>query len=237
MCSTTCHNGIMIAAWGDFRLGAIRHDITSSVPGIRTKSLDTSELQPVLCTLFDEWIDKGRKPLVLEPRDLGNSLAGKKTDFPIGAAFRDMRSALVHGINDERGRHDCLYVLLNANGVHSDLSRSAMQTLLPYLDTALRQVALLPHQSAGSCTTDILPLTAYGSEELGSRLSDREIEIMNWVRQGKTNSEIGQILVISTSTVKNHLQRIFKKLGVVNRAQAVATLERSAKSDRLPGIQ
>ena len=45
---------------------------------------------------------------------------------------------------------------------------------------------------------------------------------MGWVCSGKTNIEIGLILNISTFTVKNHLQRIFKKLDVVNRSQAVA---------------
>ena len=55
-------------------------------------------------------------------------------------------------------------------------------------------------------------------------LSDRESEIMGWVCSGKTNDEIGSILDISTFTVKNHLQRIFKKIDVVNRSQAVAKI-------------
>jgi DNA-binding CsgD family transcriptional regulator len=46
------------------------------------------------------------------------------------------------------------------------------------------------------------------------------------VRNGKTNFEIGMILDISAFTVKNHLQRIFRKLDVVNRAQAVAKLSK-----------
>jgi len=41
------------------------------------------------------------------------------------------------------------------------------------------------------------------------------------VRKGKTNQEIALILQISLFTVKNHLQRIFRKLDVLNRAQAV----------------
>jgi len=53
----------------------------------------------------------------------------------------------------------------------------------------------------------------------------REVDIMEWVRKGKTNQEIGMILDISAFTVKNHVQRIFKKLDVVNRAQAVAKIE------------
>jgi DNA-binding CsgD family transcriptional regulator len=52
-------------------------------------------------------------------------------------------------------------------------------------------------------------------------LSVREDEVMQWVALGKTNPEIGKIMEISEFTVKNHLQRVFKKLDVTNRAQAV----------------
>ena len=53
-------------------------------------------------------------------------------------------------------------------------------------------------------------------------LSGREMEILYWVGEGKSNDEAGQILGISGVTVKNHLQRIYQALGVSNRAQAVA---------------
>jgi DNA-binding CsgD family transcriptional regulator len=50
----------------------------------------------------------------------------------------------------------------------------------------------------------------------------REVEILQWVRDGKSNQEIGDILAISPLTVKNHVQKILRKLDVQNRAQAVA---------------
>ena len=53
-------------------------------------------------------------------------------------------------------------------------------------------------------------------------LSAREAEIVHWLREGKRNHEIGSILGLSALTVKNHLQRIYKLLGVRNRAEAVA---------------
>ena len=55
-------------------------------------------------------------------------------------------------------------------------------------------------------------------------LTAREAEILDWVRLGKTNDEIGLILEINVFTVKNHLQNIFKKLDVSNRMQAVVKL-------------
>lgn len=61
-------------------------------------------------------------------------------------------------------------------------------------------------------------------EEESLSLSDRENEIMHWVGAGKTNYEIGLILGISQFTVKNHLQRIFRKIDVRNRAQAITRI-------------
>lgn len=55
-------------------------------------------------------------------------------------------------------------------------------------------------------------------EALG--LSPREAEILLWMAQGKTNSEIGTILDISPATAKKHLEHIYKKLGTENRASA-----------------
>jgi len=52
-------------------------------------------------------------------------------------------------------------------------------------------------------------------------LTEREREILQWVYNGKSNGEVGAILEISPLTVKNHVQKILRKLNVVNRAQAV----------------
>ncbi|MCL2849883.1 MAG: response regulator transcription factor [Micrococcales bacterium] len=53
-------------------------------------------------------------------------------------------------------------------------------------------------------------------------LSQREAEIMDLISQGLTNSELARSLFLSEKTVKNHINRIFAKLGVANRAQAMA---------------
>lgn len=53
-------------------------------------------------------------------------------------------------------------------------------------------------------------------------LSQRESEVLTWVAQGKTNSEVAAILGISLPTAKKHLEHIFEKLGVETRTGAAA---------------
>ena len=49
-------------------------------------------------------------------------------------------------------------------------------------------------------------------------LSPRERDILLGIADGRTNSEIGRQLFISEKTVRNHVTRIFDKLGVQSRA-------------------
>jgi len=52
-------------------------------------------------------------------------------------------------------------------------------------------------------------------------LTSREIELLSWVAQGKSNREIGIILNIRPGTVSKHLENIYTKLGVCSRTAAV----------------
>jgi LuxR family maltose regulon positive regulatory protein len=53
-------------------------------------------------------------------------------------------------------------------------------------------------------------------------LTDREQEVLRLIAAGKSNREIAQELVIGTGTTKWHVHNILQKLGVRNRAQAIA---------------
>ena len=67
-----------------------------------------------------------------------------------------------------------------------------------------------------------MPATAYPKkQELIEPLSEREMEVLRLIAQGLTNNEISQRLVLALSTVKGHNLRIFGKLQVQNRTEAV----------------
>jgi len=208
---------LMIAAWGDFSTGSIYIDIVSTIPGVRTKQIQNSKLNSMLQNLFNHWNEHLKTPFTV------NMNKGIFYDTELGSSEADtnlkkMKSALVHGLTDQRAGQDCLYVFIDSAKVVPPLSRRMASVLVPYIDAAMRQMDHLPNQLTPA-SPPLLP-------EVVGILSNRESEIMEWVMMGKTNQDIGMILNISAFTVKNHLQRIFKKLDVLNRAQAVTEYNR-----------
>jgi DNA-binding NarL/FixJ family response regulator len=115
-------------------------------------------------------------------------------------------------------------------------------------ETVARQLLALRHENGGTqCVLNVgglqlecAMLSPVGPDELLFRLSEcrssddqsilqqqlgmtvREAEVLLWLSRGKSNREIGQILDISPRTVNKHLEQIFVKLGVENRASAAA---------------
>ncbi|HSH54719.1 MAG TPA: XrtB/PEP-CTERM-associated transcriptional regulator EpsA [Methylotenera sp.] len=212
----------MIAAWGDFSLGIINIDIVSAIPGIKSGMFSSPNLTSLLQNLFKHWHDHSKSPysLFVEKGVFHNHELGCKEEGVDLNHLKSLKLALIHGIKDYRGGHDCLYMFLGDTNLHSD-SRKMIGVLMPYIDSTLRQLQYVPGQLA-----DVGIQQPESEFKIVGTLSNREFEIMTWVKMGKTNQEIGSILNISTFTVKNHLQRILKKLNVINRTQAVTQFNR-----------
>ncbi|MEU4209106.1 response regulator transcription factor [Streptomyces sp. NPDC026206] len=65
------------------------------------------------------------------------------------------------------------------------------------------------------------PAGSAAPRELPDGLTAREAEVLSLVAEGMTNAEIGRRLHVSTATVKTHINNLFAKTGVRDRAQAV----------------
>jgi DNA-binding CsgD family transcriptional regulator len=66
-----------------------------------------------------------------------------------------------------------------------------------------------------------IPLSIESLASLG--LTNREAQILLGIAQGKTNKAIGEDLYVSPLTVKTHLQRLYRKLGVASRTEALSS--------------
>jgi len=58
-------------------------------------------------------------------------------------------------------------------------------------------------------------------------LTERELQVLRGMADGKSNAEIGRELFVSEDTVKTHARRLFRKLGARDRAHAVAAAFRA----------
>ncbi|WP_114559447.1 response regulator transcription factor [Desertihabitans aurantiacus] len=74
--------------------------------------------------------------------------------------------------------------------------------------------------AALSALSDPRPAAQVMAERFG--LSEREAEVMTMIAAGTTNAGIASALFISEKTVKNHINRIFAKLHVSHRSQAIS---------------
>jgi DNA-binding CsgD family transcriptional regulator len=69
-------------------------------------------------------------------------------------------------------------------------------------------------------------------------LTPRETEVLHWLAEGKSNSDIAMILGTSRRTVEKHFENLFAKLGVESRAAALRrTLEAIGETGIPPGAQ
>lgn len=84
-----------------------------------------------------------------------------------------------------------------------------LKILVPHLHLALTRVVSNPRFTKKHVSTQQI------------KLSKREIEILPWISNGKSNWEIAQLFALSESTVKNHVHHILNKLQATTRAQAV----------------
>ena len=89
---------------------------------------------------------------------------------------------------------------------------------------AISEGESLIHPSVASKILSEFSLLAEGKGRKPGRLehdlTDREITVLKWVAEGKTNKEIANALDLSEKTVKNHVRNIFHKLHVYDRTQA-----------------
>lgn len=204
---------LLLVAYGNFATRQIRFQVVPSRSESKSRRCNQSRIPALIPALFERWVDQGCSAYCVS-----GTTPREDCSCALHRTLNSMHSVLVHGLRDERQGLDVLYILFKSDEAFDTRARRMLELLLPHIDFAMRRVTDMEDE----CDSDE---EASASESERTGLSAREIEILKWVGNGKTNYEIGMILDISAFTVKNHLQRIFRKLDVTNRAQAIAKLE------------
>jgi len=155
--------------------------------------------------LLKAWEEKRFQPVVV---DVANASLGSGA-FAREAERLGGTQLLVHGVHDADGRALSFFTFACRPGSIGPRQAYLAQLLAPAMHGAWVRTQLARTSSPASQSSNQGVLTV------------RELDILKWIYLGKSNFEIGAILKISPLTVKNHVQKILRKLNVVNRTQAI----------------
>jgi LuxR family maltose regulon positive regulatory protein len=142
---------------------------------------------------------------------------------------RELEAACLLAASADDALHEALHIAASAGHVQPFLdilpftpglaARLKTANLKPALaDIARQLIALLPGE----------PVPEPARDEI--LLSPRERDILQLLVRGQTNKAIARALNVAPETIKTHIKRIFQKLNVTNRAQAVSRYYQSRLS-------
>jgi DNA-binding CsgD family transcriptional regulator len=107
-----------------------------------------------------------------------------------------------------------LFILKSRSMEREDRAAAAMELVAPHLHLALYRVLEIERPRPSPAV-----------------LSAREREVMKWLNEGKSSWEASVILGLSERTINFHVSNVMRKLGAVNRAQALAIAARGGLID------
>jgi DNA-binding NarL/FixJ family response regulator len=148
-------------------------------------------------------------------RQVGGVLAGAGKPRAVVAAT-DGRSRTGKDITTDRAPEG------TRTGPAADQGRDRAMTRAPGADDGTGST-LVPVQRGDQVTDGDQSSPARSTAiRLRAPLTERELQVLRGMADGKSNAEIGRDLYVSEDTVKTHARRLFRKIGARDRANAVA---------------
>lgn len=171
----------------------------------------------LLSLLQSCWLDARCKPICLHV-----DLIERQSESLV-ATCQQLRQAgfhelLAHGVSrpHRSSEIESFFVLGWQHRRYEPRHRLCLELLMPHIHSTWQRVQSIERELKE------LPPSSGQRSSTGTQITERERQILRWLREGLSNPQIGETLGISALTVKNHVQKILRKLNAANRAQAVA---------------
>lgn len=113
-----------------------------------------------------------------------------------------------------------VYEAIKAGATGYMLKSTSSDELVNAIQTVYDGKALLHPEATAQLLKEFVSLAENKARDYG--ISNREMEVLQLLSEGKTNKEIAKALWISEQTVKTHVAHIFDKLGTSDRTETVA---------------
>ncbi len=167
----------------------------------------------------EEWLDVYEKkgypfvdPIVLENFSAFKLQFWKDTyrkyrppkEFIKDADDFNLRAGYSNGVVNRNGRLGSIFTISGHYPRRDELIETVLSILTPHLHNVMAKINT-------------------ASQNTQSNISEREKEVLNWLKEGKSSWDIAMILNISENTVNFHIKNIMEKLNAVKRTQAVAS--------------
>lgn len=206
---------ILVVGYGrygtpDFRCEILsRSDLDGDETSLRA-------VEKLVREMADAWHGGGRAPLLYAGDEAAGGIERKLAALRLGPA-------LAHGVREFLGDTSGFFAFLRMPAAPDRRHAYHAEILLPHLYLALHRTLTSERASSDR------------RRRYAVNLSRREIEVIAYIRDGRTNQQIAETLALSPLTVKNHVQNILRKLEVSNRAQAVARAVKARLIPHTPG--
>jgi DNA-binding CsgD family transcriptional regulator len=155
--------------------------------------------------LMPQWLESGQPQSFDMLRNNPDLDSGSVEKFLASG----LRNIVAHGMYDISREHLSFFSFHQLPYPPRAEQEKTLKMIVPAMHAAMMRC--MPVHLSTETKSAVKPLA----------LTAREVEVLSWIKQGKTNGEIGSILGISPHTVKHQVKSVMVKLRVNTRGQAV----------------
>jgi len=131
-----------------------------------------------------------------------------------------LHNVVVHGVGGKDGGVSGFFCFSHTKLDHSARSVHILEMITPFVHITYSRMLADEVRNKATTRRNGAARTALLAGD--NPVTGREIEILHWIKEGKTTQDIARVLELSPFTVKNHVQRILRKLDAKSRPHAIA---------------
>ncbi|MCC0565882.1 response regulator [Brevibacillus borstelensis] len=162
------------------------------------------------------WFQDGEADVVLMDINLTeNNLDGIETALALTEMGRELAIIMLTSLTAE----EVIVESFSAAAVVNYISKSNFKEIPDAIRAAYQRQSAIHPTAAAALRNEFMRLKSGEDQKL---LSPAEKDILQLIHQGQTQSQIEQTLHITKRTIKNHINRILKKMGVKTSKEAAA---------------